>query len=109
MKEYTGHFDKAAQVSGLSRFHLVTYQARRGGATRDILLGRRDRESVRKRGRWHTYTSLRRYEKSGRLQQVLQTTPPAVLPYCQMVEKRILELLLGPTGELPTPRCGHMA
>ncbi len=79
MKENKARFDEASQILGLGRFHLVTYQARHEGATRDILLGRRDQESVRKRGHWRTHTSLRRYKKSGRLQKVLQTTPPAVL------------------------------
>ena len=109
MKDYKAHFDEAAVILGLERFHLVTYQARHGGATRDILLGRRDQESVRKRGHWRTYTSLRRYEKSGRLQKVMQTTPPVALRYCQNVEKNILELWMGPAGAIPAVRRDRMA
>ena len=94
---------------GLNRFHLVTYQARHGGATRDILLKRRDLEEVRKRGHWRTYTSLCRYEKSGRVQKVLQLTPPAVLAYCQSVENRVGQLLAGPCNGVPCPVWGLKA
>ena len=80
MQEYKSHFDAAVNDLQLTGHKLVTYQARHGGATRDILLGRRSLEEVRMRGHWRTYSSLRRYEKSGRVQKVLQITPPAVTP-----------------------------
>ena len=67
------------------------------------LLQRRDAKEVRKRGQWRTYSSLRRYEKSGRLQQVLQTTPADVLRYCQGMEDRLLQLLRGPASAVPPP------
>jgi hypothetical protein len=103
MRKYKEHFDLATLQLGLERFKLVTYQTRHGGATRDILMQRRDLEEVRKRGQWRTYSSLRRYEKSGRLQQVLQTTPARVLQYCQGMEDRLLQILLGPASSVPPP------
>jgi hypothetical protein len=106
MGEYKDHFEEAAKDLKLEKHRLVTYQARHGGATRDILLKRRDLEEVRKRGHWRTYSSLRRYEKSGRLQKVLQVTPPDVLAFCQSVEHRVGLLLDGPASAVPCPAWG---
>ncbi len=68
MGEYTEHFEQAARDELLTSHNLVTYQARLGGATRDILLKRSEVEEVRKRGHWRANASLRRFERSGRLQ-----------------------------------------
>ena len=104
MKEYRTHFTQAAVALGLGHHNLVAYQARHGGASRDILLKRREMEEVRKRGHWRTYASVRRYEKSGRVQRVMQTTPAALLKYCQRVAPRLGELLLGPPAAVPPLR-----
>ena len=103
MAKYKMQFDLAVKALGLERFELVTYQARHGGASRDIMMQRRDLEEVRKRGQWRTYTSVRRYEKSGRVHKVLQTTPPPILKYCLAVAPRLLTVLLGRTTEVPAP------
>eukprot|EP00959_Pyramimonas_sp_CCMP1952_P178958 3741224-Pyramimonas_sp.AAC.1 len=49
-------FGVAAKKCGLPRFCL--YQLRHGGASGDILSGRRDRETVKARGHWRTDSSL---------------------------------------------------
>ena len=58
-------------------------------------------EEVRKRGHWKTYTSLRRYEKSGRLQKVLNATPGPLLKWCQEIAPRMAEFLEREPSELP--------
>ncbi|CAK0844953.1 unnamed protein product, partial [Prorocentrum cordatum] len=78
------HFDQACVDLGLEQFKLVTCQARRGGAAGDILLQRRTLEEARKRGTWETCASLRRYEKSGRVQKVMRTTPPHLLAFARL-------------------------
>ncbi|CAK0820931.1 unnamed protein product [Prorocentrum cordatum] len=95
MRLYKKHFDQACVDLGLDKFRLVTYQARRGGATRDILLQRRTLEETRKRGTWETYSSLRRYEKSGRVQKVMQSTPPHLLAFAKLARGNLEEWLLG--------------
>lgn len=50
MRSYNLDFKDAARLLGLGPLNLVTYQARHGGATRDILMQRREMEEVRKRG-----------------------------------------------------------
>eukprot|EP00959_Pyramimonas_sp_CCMP1952_P381774 7999909-Pyramimonas_sp.AAC.1 len=42
---------------------------RRGGASREIHSGQRDLLGVKKRGRWDSDASLRRYVKAGRLNE----------------------------------------
>ncbi|CAE7463997.1 unnamed protein product [Symbiodinium sp. CCMP2592] len=41
------------------------YRLRHGGPSRDILLGLRNLQEVQKRGRWRSFSSVRRYEKGG--------------------------------------------
>ena len=43
---------------------------RHGGASHDIVLGKRHITAVRKRGRWSSDQSLKRYAKDKRLQKV---------------------------------------
>ncbi len=47
------------------------YQLRHAGASHDFGSGCRTLEAVRKRGRWRSWHSLRRYEKGSRCNQVL--------------------------------------
>ena len=101
--DYKEAFKLAARDLKLEKWNLMSYQARHGGATRDILLRRRDLEEVRKRGQWQSYSSVRRYEKSGRLQRVVQTTSPEALRCCQRVAAGLLGLLRGPCGLVPAP------
>ncbi len=51
MGEREERFEQAARDLLLTSHNLVTYQARHGGATRDVVLKRRELEEVRKRGR----------------------------------------------------------
>ena len=94
-------FSQAAECLGLGDWKLMGYQARHGGATRDILLQRRTLEEVRKRGHWHTYTSVRRYEKSGRVQKVLADSPSGLLEWCQKVGDALPKLLRGSRAAVP--------
>ena len=58
------------------------YRLRHGGASRDFALGKRKLKEIQRRGRWKTFSSVRRYEKGGRLNQLLHELPASVLRKC---------------------------
>ena len=53
------------------------YQLRHGGASMDAASGARSLEEVRRRGRWQSWHSVRRYEKGARVNEVLHRLPEA--------------------------------
>ena len=61
-------FKKTVRALGVPE--AVPYQARHSGPSIDLALRRRELASAKKRGRWRTDRSLRRYEKAGRLLSV---------------------------------------
>ena len=54
------------------------YRVRHAGASHDFVSKARSLEEVRRRGRWRTHQSVRRYEKGARTGQLLQRLPEAV-------------------------------
>ena len=77
-KSYNLCFKKACAVLGV---RLVPYQARHGGASGDRADGTRTLEQIRKRGRWQSENSTRRYEKAGKLQGRLARMRPERLQH----------------------------
>ena len=51
------------------------YALRHGGASHDIYMDKRLPKEVQRRGRWLVASSMRRYEKHGRIQQVQSRAP----------------------------------
>jgi integrase len=49
------------------------YRSRHGGASRDFATGDRKQPDIQRRGRWKTAASTRRYEKGGRLGQLMRS------------------------------------
>ena len=104
MEDYRKNFIKAGQQLGLGETH--PYQLRHGGATEDLTSGRRDHNAVKSRGRWKTDGSVRRYAKSGKVQQLLGKMSRIQLNYCHWAEKNMAKVVLG----LVQPRsCTWMA
>jgi hypothetical protein len=62
---------------GLSR-KLVLYQLRHSGASNDFYHQRRGLVDIKRRGRWLTDKSVRRYEKAARLTEQLHSLPPSL-------------------------------
>jgi len=60
-------FHSAAAEAGVGHLSPTLYSMRHGGASHDRMINRRPLDEVRKRGRWQTARSVRRYEKHGRL------------------------------------------
>ena len=79
----------------------MAYQARHGGASRDLLLRRLELEVIRKRGHWASYSSVRRYEKSRWLQRVVGRTHPRLLAWARELSPRVGELLQMEPEQLP--------
>ena len=65
--------------------------------------GRRDAEGIRRRGRWRTLASVRRYEKHGRMQQALARTPEQTKQYSAAVAPQIANWLRGQRFQRLTP------
>ena len=63
-----------AAVAELELDNLIKtpYEERHSGASRDILLSLRTRDDVQRRGHWKSPSSLRNYEKAGRMAKLAQ-------------------------------------
>ena len=79
----------------------MTYSLRHGGASDDLLAGRRSLEQVRARGRWVSSSSLRRYTKATRLLRELQEVHGDVFSFGNFVMTQFTALVEhGLTGPL---------
>jgi len=66
-------YQKSGRWLGLPDLHV--YQLRHGGASDDLCSKLRDHYGVKERGRWQTDTSVRRYAKVGKIQNLLSRMP----------------------------------
>ena len=57
------------------------YQSRHGGPSRDAQMRLRTLAEIQRRGHWRSPASLRNYEESGRLHQILARVPAWVVKY----------------------------
>ena len=71
----------ATEFLGLHALKPCRYSLRHGGASDDLLEGRRSKAEVRSRGGWRTEESLRRYGKSARALTELGKMRKATLDY----------------------------
>ena len=67
---------RSLQLEDVGILHM--YQLRHGGASHDAVSGSRTLEAVRRRGRWRSWSSMRRYEKGARLGEVLHRLSSAM-------------------------------
>lgn len=72
------------------------------GALHDVLIGRRPLNEVKRRGRWRSDGSVRRYEKTAVALGQLNAMTAASLQYNRLVECR-LALLFASPGLTPPP------
>jgi hypothetical protein len=69
-------FKRAVAALGLGRIGAIhLYQLRRARPSHDSAAPCRALEEMRRRGRWRTWSSARRYEKGSRLTQALHRLP----------------------------------
>ena len=92
--EWANEFHKAGLVLGLNDLGPpVLYQLQHGGASHEVLTGRRSTLDVQNRGRWRTVTSVKRYEKGGRINQVLALVPVGMQQRAHLCTSRISQAL----------------
>ena len=88
LKEAAGELE----LCGLGALH--PYRLRHGGASSDYAAKRRPLQEIQRIGRWRSFKSLRRYEKGGRINQMLQSLPAAVLAAARAAEGLLRQALL---------------
>ena len=82
-------FLRATSELGLDALRPVLYMGRHSGASIDRLEARHSLEEVKKRGRWRTDASIRRYEKRALVQKVLNSMSQKSLAKCDQVGGRL--------------------
>jgi len=101
-RQWSAQYAEAARLLtlenfGSSGYHLlpVLYQLRHGGASHELATGRREITALAKRGRWASIASLRRYEKGGRLTELVSRLSPAQVVLAEDCQSRIGDILCG--------------
>ena len=80
---------------------MLPYQGRHSGASVNRTENLRTLESIQKRGRWRSAKSVRRYEKSGRVNQSWSELAPLVQAHCEHSNNLMPSVLLH--GHASTP------
>eukprot|EP00959_Pyramimonas_sp_CCMP1952_P015016 318008-Pyramimonas_sp.AAC.1 len=94
-----GLFRKAALNIGVDA---VPYQGRHSGASLDRAANRHSQEEVQKRGMWAAMRSVKRYEKSGRLNESWECLSDETKAHCVTASRQLEDvLLLGRAAAIP--------
>jgi len=94
------NFRGASADLGLKDMESV-YQARHGGACRDLKLKKRSTLEVQMRGHWGTNASFRIYHKPARVQQLLNAMSEEVRQYALEVQRTFVDSVR--SGSFPRP------
>eukprot|EP00973_Karenia_brevis_P059127 8231961-Karenia_brevis.AAC.1 len=79
-------FNSGIKSLGMESLRPSLYSLRHGGASEDLLRRRRSLQEVRRRGRWMSDSSLKRYAKETRLLAELSKIPEQVLLYGRQMD-----------------------
>jgi hypothetical protein len=93
--DYSMLYRTIAEVGKSMNIALVPYIMRHSGVTIDRAENARSVEECQKRGRWKQPSSMRRYEKSGRLGDSWRLLGTAMQTHCKQMRARITEFLVG--------------
>ena len=99
-EEFTTSFHRSLHLLSLGSYHFSPYSVRHAGPSNDFLHHRRDLADIKNRGRWKSDSSVRRYTKATKLQQLAQEINPRVTNYGTAVMANIDEIMAG-RAELP--------
>ncbi|CAK0857017.1 unnamed protein product [Prorocentrum cordatum] len=94
VEEFAEIFRRAVRRLGLEPAPMPCL-LRHAGASRDFVNGLRPLSEVKRRGRWKTDASVRRYEKGGRLSEQFAKLPPALQKHALRCHSVLPEVLLG--------------
>ena len=93
LEEFGKYFHGALASLELGHLGITVYSLRHAGASWDLLTGRRSYEQVKDRGGWRTDSSMQRYAKAARSQQLAGEMPYHIVKYGLLVFQD-LELIL---------------
>eukprot|EP00959_Pyramimonas_sp_CCMP1952_P097948 2047047-Pyramimonas_sp.AAC.1 len=85
----------AALVSGAHVLHPQLYSLRHGGASFDAISQRRALSEIKKRGRWRTDGSVRRYEKAALALREATKLSPATISFARTAEEGLASFMQG--------------
>jgi len=91
MSQWSNAFQAALKELGLPK--TVLYSLRHAGPTADVLAGRRDLVTVKKRGRWISDSSLRRYEKAAKSLSIAQSYPLSLREHLRWCHRQIANVM----------------
>ena len=98
--EMVQEFQTSLKNLKMESLGVVRYMLRHAAASNDLLKQKRDRGSVKDRGRWTTDSSLRRYGKPARALRAAHSLPPGLLQYGTQIRSLLPKLFL---EGLPVP------
>ena len=101
MDEYRALFSEAGRALQLHSLAPHPYQLRHGGASDDLLSGRRTAADVMRRGRWVTESSLRRYGKETELLEAIGKIPSDILLFGQAVISQFANVIAHGVTDCP--------
>ena len=81
MATYGKAFHTSLTELGIDSSGMSVYQLRHSGASHELLCGIRTYEGVKQRGGWHSDSSMQRYAKVARAQQLANALPVGVLAF----------------------------
>ena len=94
-------WQQCGQMLGLPRAPL--YVLRHTGASDDYLRHARSLADIKRRGRWISDSSVRRYEKAAKTMAVMENWSPQLLTHLRKCEANIGNVLMGKTPALAPP------
>ena len=100
-KEVRTMFADAAKDTLTSVLAATPYSLRHGGASHDALTGRRPLGEIKKKGRWRSDASVRRYENSALALAELAKIPEQTHAYSKLVQTHLSAIIL---NQRPAPR-----
>ena len=89
-------FQQALAKAGIAFLNADLHSLRHGGVSHEVGLQLRPLVDAGKRGRWKGFSTLKRYEKHGRIQAELNKLSKAQLDFAETVSNRLHELLRHP-------------
>ena len=101
--EYRQVWKAAVEHFGVQDKFVTPYQNRHGGVSRDRWMKLRSLSEAQSRGRWASSTSLKFYEKSGRLQEVLNFLGDRIMKYGDSIRRDFPRCIQSGSAGTPPP------
>jgi len=102
-QEFKAAWGEVTELFHISDLYASPYQNRHGGVSRDRLMKLRSLAECRDRGRWAQDSTLKCYEKSARLQEVLNSLGPELLRYGEKIRQHFASYVRSGTAPKPPP------